>query len=88
MKYSLPTHEEHLQIAPHFHALKDAFRSLRESVGTRFPKAHPINCELRQTYQRLVQLQGSLDDAFNAVTTDAQFRQRGHVYYADSGTRS
>ena len=83
MKYQRPTHEEHLQFAAQFHALEDSFREFRASVGSSFPNAHKINEELRNIFRRMITLQSVLDDEYHAVTSDEQFRVKGHFYYGD-----
>ena len=88
MKYQRPTHEEHLEFAAQFHALRNGLRNFRASAGSRFPKGHRVNEELRNIFLRMIQLQSALDDDYHAVTSDEQFRAKRHVYYGDGRRNS
>jgi hypothetical protein len=80
MKKTRPTHEEHLVFAQHFHEVRSKLRDLRTTAGC-FPKHHRISNTFRKINRRLDRLQDELDNEFQAVTTDAQFRESGPIYY-------
>ena len=83
MKLKLPTHDEHLVLARHFHALRANFRELING-GDCFPRKRPISTAFRKVRHALDALQNELDNEFHAVTSDEQFSKSGHVYYGCS----
>jgi hypothetical protein len=80
------THKDHLNMAYHFHKAKYhldqmstiLYRGVYKSskAGKAFYAIHPHG-------NKFSWLASELDDLYHGVTTDEEFRERGHVYYGD-----
>ena len=75
------THKEHVELAATLHP---AFREVREAYAILCVKlgvTHPATRKIAQVKNNFERARMELDKAYHAVTSDAQFQEKGHVYF-------
>lgn len=79
------THEEHVTLAE---ALRPVHQTLRNSlieVSAKMGKSSVVTKKMFSALRALDEAKSALDAKYSSVTTDAQLKERGFVYYAHSG---
>jgi hypothetical protein len=75
------THEEHVELAatlyPAFREVREAYAILCVKLGVTHPATRKI-ARVRNSFERA---RMELDKAYHAVTSDAQFQEKAHVYF-------
>ena len=76
------THDEHLPVADVVRTMRnDMLRLLCHTVVPAFPKTHRVTRQASKVLREIEWLQNVLDTEYHIVTTDAEFKEVGHIYY-------
>jgi hypothetical protein len=75
------THEEHLELSRVLSNVVRALEQAQSTVGNRLGFSTRAYKKLHRTLVEYNAARSELDNAYHAVTTDAEFYKEGHVYY-------
>lgn len=80
------THEEHLQLSNELRLIDISLDNICYRVlAPQFGKTHRTTKTCLRVLKAMASLKSALDSEYHRRTTDAQFMEKGHVYYQNWG---
>jgi|GEM_PF-2665958 len=83
MKTTVPDHKGHLTLVHVYRAARRQIDEFACTIWRQFPKTHRVSRQADKISKAVAELQNLLDCEYHRVTSEAQFKKAGHIYYND-----